>query len=168
MRILVSVASKHGATAEIGRSIAACLTANGHEVTVAEPAAVESLSGFEAAVIGSGVYAGHWLKPALELVERLGDGFSGLPTWLFSSGPIGDPPKPVEDPVDVSGLIERCRARGHRLFAGKLSKEKLSFGERAIVSALRAPYGDFRDWGAIEAWAGTIAEELAMTGSPTV
>jgi hypothetical protein len=31
--------------------------------------------------------------------------------WLFSSGPVGDPPKPTEeDSVDVSGILEATRA----------------------------------------------------------
>ena len=32
------------------------------------------------------------------------------------------------------------------MFPGRLEKKRLSFGERAIVLALRAPEGDFRDW----------------------
>lgn len=32
------------------------------------------------------------------------------------------------------------------MFPGRLEKKRLSFGERAIVLALRAPEGDFPDW----------------------
>ena len=46
------------------------------------------------------------------------------------------------------------------MFAGKLDKKVLGFGERAIVAAFHAPEGDFRDWGAIEAWAHGIADAL--------
>lgn len=80
--------------------------------------------------------------------------------WLFSSGPVGDPPKPDEDPVDVAGIAETTRSRAHRVFAGKLGRAKLGFGEKAIATALRAPYGDFRDWHAIRDWATEIAESL--------
>jgi menaquinone-dependent protoporphyrinogen oxidase len=44
-----------------------------------------------------------------------------------------------------------------------LDKSLLSFGERAMVTAMRAPLGDFRDWDEIAAWAGDIA--AAVTGA---
>jgi menaquinone-dependent protoporphyrinogen oxidase len=81
--------------------------------------------------------------------------------WLFSSGPIGDPPKPAEDPVDAAGLVHACGAREHRVFAGRLERHRLGWGERAITVALRAPEGDFRDFAGIRAWAAQIAETLS-------
>jgi menaquinone-dependent protoporphyrinogen oxidase len=48
----------------------------------------------------------------------------------------------------------------HRIFAGKIDKAKLGFGERAIMTAVRAPEGDFRDWDEIASWADTIADAL--------
>ena len=39
----------------------------------------------------------------------------------------------------------------------------LSLGERAIVAALRAPFGDYRPFDDIEAWADSIATHLAAT-----
>ena len=44
--------------------------------------------------------------------------------------------------------------------AGKLVRKQLAFPERAIVSALRVPDGDFRDSAAITEWAGAIATAL--------
>jgi menaquinone-dependent protoporphyrinogen oxidase len=81
-------------------------------------------------VLGSAVYAGHWLKPAKELVDRSGAALATKPVWLFSSGPVGEPPKPEEDPVDVAEILEATRAREHRVFAGKIVKKQLSFPER--------------------------------------
>jgi menaquinone-dependent protoporphyrinogen oxidase len=81
--------------------------------------------------------------------------------WLFSSGPVGDdPPKPDEDPVDVADLLAATGAREHRIFAGKLVRKQLSFPEREIVSALRVPEGDFRDWTEIRQWAAGIADAM--------
>jgi menaquinone-dependent protoporphyrinogen oxidase len=111
-------------------------------------------------VLGSSVYAGHWTADARDLVDRCRSQFAGRFVWLFSSGPIGDPPKPEEDPVDVAPIIEATAARSHIVFAGKLDRKVLSFGERAIVTAFRAPDGDFRDWDEISRWATQIAEEL--------
>lgn len=162
MKVLVTAASKHGATAQIADAIATELATAGLDVTVLPPDEVADVSGFNAAIVGSGVYAGHWLDAAKRLVERHAPALAAMPVWLFSSGPIGDPPKPDEDPVDVSALIGAIGAREHRLFAGQLAKSDLGFAERAIVLALRAPEGDFRDWDAIGAWARSIA--AALTG----
>ncbi|MFL6192499.1 MAG: flavodoxin domain-containing protein [Actinomycetes bacterium] len=166
MRVLVTGATKYGATAEIAQAIAEVLGEHGLEATVLPPEQVKGLDGYEAVVLGSAVYAGHWLKPARELVERLGNELAGRPVWLFSSGPVGDPPKPEEDPVDVADLLAATDAREHRIFAGKLVRKQLSFPERAIVSALRVPEGDFRDWTEIRQWAAGIADAMGAGFPP--
>ena len=162
MRVLVTAASKHGATAEIAAAIADQLTTSGVDAVVMPIDDVTTTDGYDAVVLGSAVYAGQWLKPARELVDRSGDALSARPVWLFSSGPIGDPPKPEEDPVDVAEIIQATKARAHRVFAGKLVKKQLSFPDRAIVAALRVPEGDFRDWDEIRSWASSIVEELQV------
>jgi menaquinone-dependent protoporphyrinogen oxidase len=166
MRVLVSTASKHGSTADIGRAIADVLTGEGIEARILAPEQVTSLDEFDAVILGSAVYAGRWMKSMKDMTERLGEELAARPVWLFSSGPIGDPPKPEEDPVDVAAISERTGARGHFLFAGKLDKKTLNFGERAIVGALKAPEGDFRDWDEIRDRALSIVEELSAGVSP--
>jgi menaquinone-dependent protoporphyrinogen oxidase len=160
MKVLVTAATKHGATGEIAQVIGDALRERGLDPTVLEAEQVDSVDGYDAVVLGSAVYAGHWLKPARELVGRCGDALAARPVWLFSSGPVGDPPKPEEDPVDVAEVLAATRAREHRVFAGKLVRKQLAFPERAIVSALRVPEGDFRDWAEITGWAGAIATAL--------
>lgn len=65
--------------------------------------------------------------------------------------------------MQIESIVAATRAREHRVFAGKLDKSKLSFPERALVFAFRAADGDFRDWDAIAAWAGEIADALRAT-----
>jgi menaquinone-dependent protoporphyrinogen oxidase len=160
MKVLVTAASKYGATAEIASTIGTVLAEQGHDTTVLPPEQVDAVDHYGAVVLGSAVYAGHWLKPARELVGRSGSALTARPVWLFSSGPVGDPPKPEEDPVDVADILEATEARDHRLFAGKLMKKQLSFPDRAITAALRVPEGDFRDWAEIKDWASGIADAL--------
>ena len=161
-----TAATKYGATGEIARAIGEVLRGHGLDPTVVPPEQVDTVDGYDAVVLGSAVYAGHWLKPARELVARCGDALAARPVWLFSSGPVGDPPKPEEDPVDVAEVLAATRAREHRVFAGKLVRKQLAFPERAIVSALRVPEGDFRDWAEIKRWAAGIAAAL-QPGSST-
>ena len=59
--------------------------------------------------------------------------------------------------AELQGLTN---AREHQVFAGKLVRKQLSFPERAIVSALRVPEGDFRDWTEIRQWAAQIADSM--------
>ncbi len=160
MRVLVSAATKHGATAEIAGVIGEELRTGGHEVSVVEPSVVDDVTGYDAYVLGSAIYAGRWLGEARELVERNAPALRTKPVWLFSSGPVGEPPKPEEDPVDVEALVAASGAREHRVFSGKIDRTTLGLGEKAIVIALRAAEGDFRDWEEIRAWATGISRAL--------
>jgi menaquinone-dependent protoporphyrinogen oxidase len=160
IKVLVSAGSKHGATAEIARRLAGTLESEGCDVAVLPPGDVGDVESYDAFVLGSAVYAGHWTEDARELAARVGSLDAQRPVWIFSSGPIGDPPKPEEDPVDVSAVMEQTRAQEHHVFSGKIDKSKLSFGEKAILIAVRAQEGDYRDWDAIDRWARHIADAL--------
>jgi menaquinone-dependent protoporphyrinogen oxidase len=162
MTVLVTAASKYGATYGIAEAIGGVLGERGIEVDVLPLADVTELGGYNAIVLGSAVYAGQWLEPARTFVETHAEELAGMPTWLFSSGPIGEPPRPAdEDAVHIDSIVSTTSAREHRVFAGKLDKSRLSFGERALVFAFRAAEGDFRDWRAIQAWAEEIAAARA-------
>lgn len=160
----VITASRYGATAEIGETIANELREHRVDAAAYDVSELESLGGADIVILGSAVYIGRWLPAAREFAEAHVDELVRVPVWLFSSGPIGDPPKPEEDPVDVAAIIEATHAREHRVFAGRLERRRLRFADRAVVTALRAPEGDFRDWDAIREWARTIAAEA--TASP--
>ena len=163
MKILITAASKHGSTAAIADAIARELGAAGMETDVIPPDQVRSVAGYDAVVIGSGVYIGKWLDSARKLINRQGAALAQRPVWLFSSGPLGDPPLPAIDP-DVSAFIEATRARSHRVIPGKYDRGQLSFGERALTR--HADEGDFRPWPEIEAWAREIATELTAEAAP--
>lgn len=161
MRVLVAVASKHGATREIADAIGEVLEGAGLEADVSDVDEVGDILVYDAVVVGSGAYAGNWLKPARAFVDRNQDVLAGIPVWLFSSGPLGDPLKPDdEEAVKIEGIERVTGAVDHTVFAGALDKDKLGFGERAIIKAVRAQEGDFRNWTAIKAWAAEIAGTL--------
>ena len=165
VRVLVVVASRHGATREIGEAVATALAEEGIESEVQPPERIAAIEGFDAVIIGSGVYAGHWIETAKRFIKRHEATLRQRPVWLFSSGPLGDPPAPIAEPVDVAPLVEMTAARSHRIFAGRLMKDELGFGERALVKMVRAPYGDYRDWPEIVEWAREIAGGLKAAAS---
>jgi menaquinone-dependent protoporphyrinogen oxidase len=63
-------------------------------------------------------------------------------------------------PKEMAGFRKAIRPRDERIFFGALDYHKLSFPERMVMKAMRAPEGDFRDWPAIEAWAASIDRDL--------
>jgi menaquinone-dependent protoporphyrinogen oxidase len=161
MNVLVTFASKHGATEGIAEHIAAKLQALGHDADVRPIDAVETLGVYDAMVIGSGVYFGAWLKDATEFVRRNQALLAAHPVWLFSSGPTGQESKDAEtQPRQIAELERAIHPRDHRIFFGALTHEKLSLPERMIIRAVHAPEGDYRDWSAVEAWAESIAQAL--------
>jgi menaquinone-dependent protoporphyrinogen oxidase len=166
MTVLVTAASEHGATGEIAARIGADLAERGFEVDVRAPDEVHDLDPYEAFVVGSAVYMGHWLKAARSFVDTHADELAQRPTWLFSSGPIvGDPPRPGPDDGRAgNALAETAHAREHKVFAGKLDKSALSWCEKVAVRAAHAREGDYRDWDAVDDWAAGIAQELTRVG----
>jgi menaquinone-dependent protoporphyrinogen oxidase len=167
MRVLVTVASRHGATTAIGDAICQTLVGHGLDVVALPPEQVRDVTPFDAVVLGSAVYMGRWLDPAKRFVERFGAELEARPVWLISSGPIGDPPKPAGDPPEVAAVVERLGARGHQVFSGRLDRSMLGFGERLIVKGVKAPDGDFRDWDEVRSWADEVATAIGA-GVPTV
>jgi menaquinone-dependent protoporphyrinogen oxidase len=162
MTVLITAASKHGATREIAEVIERVLDEHGVSAERLDLDEVGDLGRYEAVVLGSAVYMGQWLKEARSFIDWHGGELAERPTWLFSSGPIvGDPAKP--DPADeAAGIhaLEAAHAREHKLFAGKLDKSRLGLLEKAAVRAAHASEGDHRDWDEINRWATEIAAQL--------
>lgn len=160
MNVLVTAATRHGSVMEVATIIAGLLEDAGLDTDVKQPDDVRSLDGYDAVVIGSAVYMGRWLEPARRLVERCSGQFAGRSVWLFSSGPLGEPPKPDPEPVDVERMRTLTGAIDHRVFSGRLVKSELGFAEKVVVAGVRAPYGDFRPWEDVMTWARGIADRL--------
>lgn len=151
--------------------VGAGLGKRGHDAIVKSASDVSSVNGFDAVVLGSGVFANHWHKPALEFARRYEAALTARPIWLFSSGPIGDikNPGPLADPKEVAALRERLRPRHHQIFWGSLDRAALDKSDLGTISRFVSrrfiPEGDWRDWPAIDAWAERISDSL-RTGAP--
>ena len=174
MTILVAYATRHGATAEIAVRIAEGLRSAGFEAEAKRVDDVESVSPYEAVVLGGASYMFHWLRKANSFAHRNRDALAERPVWLFSSGPLGT------DRVDAEGrdVLETLRPKefdelealltpqGEKVFYGAWDPEEPPKGlaERImrLMPAGRAamPAGDFRDWPAVDAWAAEIAAHL--------
>ncbi len=161
MNVLVTAASRHGSTEEIAHAIARRLRARGLEAREAHPDLV-ALDGIDAVVVGSAVYAGKWLPAARSFVREHAEELRERPVWTFSSGPVGDPPRPLEESTEGVELATLVGARAHRTITGRVDPGKLGIAERAVVKLIRASTEDHRDWAAVESFADEIADALGQ------
>ncbi len=170
VQVLVAYATKYGGTAEIAEKIGEVLREAGLPTDVLPADRVSDLTAYKAVVLGSAVYVGQWRKEAARFLEANEKELADRPVWLFSSGPSGE-----GDPVELmkgwrfpeaqQPIADRIGPRDITLFHGVLDTKKLSLAEKLIVKGIRAPVGDFRDWGAITSWAAAIAEALKEEAS---
>jgi menaquinone-dependent protoporphyrinogen oxidase len=177
MKILVTYASRHGATEGIAERIAQTIELAGLPVSLRTVEQAEEVDAFDAFVIGSAAYMGRWLKEASRFVRNHRSVLASRPVWLFSSGPLGT------EMVDSKGrdVVEASRPhefvefeseihpRDARIFFGAFDPdaEPIGLAERLGAPFMRIPAirkelpaGDYRDWPAIEMWAHEIAQEL--------
>ena len=161
MTVLVAYASKHESTQGIAERIGDKLRQMGKQVEVRAVDAVKDPGSYETFVIGSAIYFGSWMKEATEFVHRNQAALTVHPVWLFSVGPLGvDFMDDEQQPKEKAEFQETIRPWDHRVFFGALDHNRLSFTERMMAKAVRAPEGDYRDWQAIEAWTESIARDL--------
>jgi menaquinone-dependent protoporphyrinogen oxidase len=170
MRVLITVASRHGSTLQIADCIREELEVSGLRSNILEPGVVSEVMSYDAVILGSAVYDGRWLGPARKLVNRLELDLLRKPVWLFSSGPVGEPTeaaKVTQAPADGPALAERLHAMDHQVFSGKLERSLLGMVEGVAARIAGAESADDRDWLAIGAWARSIGAAL-KTATPPV
>jgi menaquinone-dependent protoporphyrinogen oxidase len=167
-QLLVTYATKYGATAEIAEKIGEVLRQAGVPADVLPVTQVRDLMLYTAVILGSAVYMGQWRKEAVNFLEANEQELAGRDVWLFSSGPTGE-----GDPVELmhgwhfpkaqQPIADRIQPHDITAFHGALQVNKLNFIEKMIIKNVKAPVGDFRNWEDITAWAMTIAAELQKT-----
>ena len=168
-QVLVTYASKYGATAEIAERIGQVLREAGLPTEVLPAGRVRDLSPYRAVVLGAAVYIFRWRKEAARLLKTLAAAQPRRPVWLFSSGPTGEGdtdafPEGAKLPKGLQPIADRIHPQDVAVFSGVLDLTKLGTIERWIMTRMKAKAGDYRDWEAIEAWAGAIAQTLLAPG----
>ena len=164
--ILVTYASKYGATREIAEKIGDVLRQAGLQADVLPVDSIRDLSTYKAVILGSAIYIGKWHKEAVKFLKTNEKILSDRPVWLFSSGPTGegDPVQLVEGvrlPADLQPVVDRIHPRDIALFHGYINPDRINFIEKwAVKNVVKKPMGDFRDWDMIVKWTVTIADAL--------
>ncbi|MEV0973634.1 flavodoxin domain-containing protein [Microtetraspora glauca] len=158
-RVLVAYGSKRGSTAEIAEWIGQTLREEGHQVDVLAAGAARDARGYDAVILGGGLYARRWHRDVQRFARRHATTLRAVSVWLFSSGPLDHsaverdiPPTP-----NVARWSARLEALGHATFGGRLAEDAAGFPASSMA---RTMAGDFRDRAHIEAWAKAVAAEL--------
>ncbi|MGZ4539941.1 MAG: flavodoxin domain-containing protein [Blastococcus sp.] len=130
MTVLVAYASRHGATHGVAERIAARLRAHGFDVHLDPLLGREDVRRFEAVVVGSPVYSGHWEDEAVAFVRRNAAALAGHPVWTFSVGWLAHHrgllrKESWSDARGLAQLDQLLPAHEHRFFAGALSPAEL-------------------------------------------
>lgn len=165
-RVLVTFATKYGATAEIARAIGEVLREHSLSTDIMPVKQVKDLAPYTAVVLGSAVYMGRWRKEAARFLEDNEAMLAQRDVWIFSSGPTseGDAQELLDGwrlPEGQRAAVERIKPHAITVFHGVLDVEKLNVFERTIIKNVNAPTGDFRNWETITDWATAVATTLA-------
>jgi menaquinone-dependent protoporphyrinogen oxidase len=165
IKVLVTYATKYGATTEIAEKIGQVLRQAGLHTEVHPIDRIIDLNLYKAVVVGSAVYIGRWRKEAVKFLKANEKALTDKKVWLFSSGPTGEG-NPVEltdgwqFPKALQPLVDRIKPQDITLFHGTVEPEKLNSLHKWMMNKVESPIGDFRDWEAISSWAKAIAEAL--------
>src|SRR4030042_3499838 len=89
-RVLVTYATKYGATAGIAEKIGQVLRQAGLPTDVLPADRAGDLQAYKAVVLGSAVYIGQWRKQAATFLKANEKALAERPGWLVSSGPTGE------------------------------------------------------------------------------
>ena len=159
MKVLVTYGSKRGGTAGIAEIIADELRGQDLDVDLHPAGRAPTPDGYDAVVVGGALYGNRWHHAASHFVRHHYASLRARPTYLFSSGPLGDafcghdaPPVP-----EVRLLGARIEARQHMTFGGRLEPHPHGLMARLMAETLT---GDWRDAEEERAWARAIAAEV--------
>jgi len=157
MKILVVFATGSGCARETADLIAEELTALGHEPRLEDAKTAPAPDGFDAVIAGSGVRAGKWHKVLGTWLGRHREALAALPLATFTVCLMMRDPDKHRAGVQAIGdaVLGRLGLKpvATGLFPGWFFPQRFGFFERLILRMMRTPVGDFRDPGAVRAWA---------------
>lgn len=162
-KVLVAFATKYGSTKEVAEAVAEVLSDRGYEVTLSPARDVKSLEGFSAAVLGTALYYFRPLKDGRRFLSRHAKALERMPFALFGMGPFNNK---EDEFAEARKELDKVLAKHPSLkpvaveaFGGKFDPTGLTFPD-ANPAMKGMPASDIRDFDAIRAWAGNVADML--------
>lgn len=163
--ILVTYASRFGATAGVAEAIGKALTECGAHVAVLPVSAVHDLSPYRAVVAGSAINGGEWLPDAMRFIQTNQTELNRKPFAAFLVCMTLSMRNADQYRSHVAAWLEPVRRLvkpvSEGLFAGVLDIKKIPSASDRLKFRLSVLFGawkegDHRDWNAIRAWAKSI------------
>lgn len=169
-KCLVVYASKVGSTREVAEKVGEILTQKGVRVEVCSVRQVRNLEGYDAVVLGTAIRMFKPLGQMMAFVKRHKNKLAKLPTAAFTVGLAmknGDEKGRGDATKYAAPFIEAVgNAKSVAYFGGKLDLNTLSPVWRIMMTKMvendPSSIGDFRDWNAIQAWAGSLPTLLGL------
>lgn len=156
-RVLVAYATRAGSTIDIADSIAFGISQQGYCVDLVHINSIDNLIDYSAIVIGSAIRMGNVTPEVKRFVKINKEILQTKPTAYFIACLTLHEDTP-ENRAKVKDYLIPLRemvtpfAEGY--FAGEMDYSKLKGFDKFVAKRMvKAPEGDFRDWGKIREWA---------------
>ena len=158
-RVLVTYATRAGATAEIAAAIAETLAVRGYAVDVKPVKEKPNVAGYAAVVLGSAIRMGGWLPEAVDFVKANQAALNSLPVALFTVHMLNtgdDEASRTARAAYLNAVRPLLNTAEAVYFEGKMDFSRLSFLDKVIAKMVKAVEADHRNWGQIKQWAHAV------------
>lgn len=173
MKVLVAYETGHGSTRETAEKIAETIRAAGAEVDVVQCRQADDISGYDAFVLGTPIWAMKGMGPFRKFMRRNAELLAAKPVAVFVTSGAASTEKGKAD--IASGVIPKVLSDAPGLqpvsignFAGVLNFPAYNLPMRLVMKAIVRSQGgpttgrhDYRDWDEISAWAKEVADAFA-------
>jgi menaquinone-dependent protoporphyrinogen oxidase len=156
----LAYASRFGSTQEVAETITAVLREAGLEVDIKAMEQVETVTQYDAVVLGAAIYNAKWHAGAHQFLSQHLEALRQRPLAIFTLGPLSSSEAAKRNSRrQLDSELAKypwLKPVAVEIFAGKYdpSKPGLGFFDRFV------PARDLRNWDAIRAWANALSVQL--------